>query len=49
MKIGFYVQTPISVYGGVMYAMIIMIVEMDQMNYIVMVSVLKSGHLSNQY
>ena len=56
MKIGFSVQRPMTVYGGVIYVMVhlrevmvTVIVEMDQMNYIVMVSVLKSCHLSNQY
>ena len=49
----FNVQRPISVYIGIEYVMVhqmvTMIVEMDQMNSIVMVSVLKSCHLSNQY
>ena len=61
VKMSFNVQRSINVYRVVEYVMVHLrvgemvhlgvreIVEMDQMNYIVMVSVIKSCHLSNQY
>ena len=48
MMMIFNVLKPISVYGGGVYAIIMIIVEMDQMKYIVMVRVLKFYQLSNQ-
>ena len=44
----FNVPKPISVLGGIGYAFMIS-VEMDQIKYIVMVRVLQSCQLSNQY
>ena len=43
------VLKPKIVYGWALYAILMILVGMDQMNYIVMVSVLQSCQLFNQF